>query len=148
MNLPWDRSVFEMGPNKSLEFVLNDTPLERFLQTTGSSPYNPTPLLQVVWPGGCAIHNSCAESSAWPYPRPRPRVGIVQAPLPLGAWSKLRPYRMRCYSVPPMDSDVREGCLPRPSQRNQWSLNSRRFRFSIYRRSRPSSLSPFQSASS
>jgi len=51
MNLPSDRSVFEMGPNKSLEFSLAPQMLNGFFKLLVPRP---TPLLQVVWPGGSA----------------------------------------------------------------------------------------------
>lgn len=51
MNLPRDRSVFEMGPNKSLELSLATQRLSAFFKLLVPRP---TPLLQVTWPGGSA----------------------------------------------------------------------------------------------
>jgi|ERR1700733_987161 len=51
MNLPRDRSVFEMGPNKSLELSLTTQPLSGFFKLLVPRP---TPLLQVIWPEGSA----------------------------------------------------------------------------------------------
>lgn len=51
MNLPRDRSVLEMGPNKSLELSLTAQTLTGFLKMLVPRP---TPLLQVSWPEGSA----------------------------------------------------------------------------------------------
>lgn len=51
MNLPRDRSAFEMGPNKSLKFALTTQALTGLFKLLVPRP---TPLLQVIWPEGNA----------------------------------------------------------------------------------------------
>src|ERR1700719_1486448 len=59
MNLPRDRSAFEMGPNKNLKLSLT-TP-----ELTGLSKLlvpRPTPRLQVVWPDGNACWKALSNT--------------------------------------------------------------------------------------
>jgi hypothetical protein len=51
MNLPRDRSVFEMGPNKSLKLSLATQALTGLFKLLVPRP---TPLLQIIWPEGSA----------------------------------------------------------------------------------------------
>lgn len=51
LNLPRDRSIFEMGPIKSLELSLTSPALNKAFKLLVPRP---TPLLQVAWPDGSA----------------------------------------------------------------------------------------------